>query len=149
MNAVVSGERAVEQAEAFALRPHLADHGHDRRDADAAGDEQEILRARRQPEIVDRRGHHQFVAGLHVVDEVGGAAAAIGLALDRDQIAIALGRVVAQRIFAQQAVRHPDRDMRAGGKFRQWLAARVAEFQQMDAVGDLVVARHAQRHRYR
>src|SRR5450830_328232 len=39
--------------------------------------------------------------------------------------------------------------MRAGGKFRQRLAARVAEFQQMDAVGDLVVTHHAQRHHLR
>ena len=84
-----------------------------------------------------------IVAGLHIVDEVAGAAAAVGLALDRDQIAVALGRVVAQRIFAQQPVRRSDRDMRAGGKFRQRLAVGVAEFEQMNAVGDLVVARHA------
>ncbi len=96
-------------------------------------------------EVVDRRRHHQLVAGFGVVDEVGGAAAAVGFALDRDQIAVALGRIVAQRIFAQQSVLRPDRDMRAGGKFRQRLASAIAKFEQMDAVGNSVVARHAQR----
>ena len=101
----------------------------------------------RQAKIVDRRGHHQLVAGFHVVDQVARAAAAVALALDRDLIAVALGRIVAQRIFAQQAVRHPDSDMRAGGKFRQRLSRLGREIQGVDAVGDPVVARHAQRHR--
>jgi hypothetical protein len=62
---------------------------------------------------------------------------------------VALGRVVAQGIFAQQPVRRLDLDMRAGGKFRQRLAAGVTDFQHMDAVGDPLVARHAQRHHLR
>ena len=70
------------------------------------------------------------------VDQLGRAAASVRLALDRDLIAVALGRIVAQRIFAQQPVRHLDGDMRAGGKFRQRLVGGVAEFDQVDAVGD-------------
>ena len=101
------------------------------------------------PKSLTGGSHHQLIAGIRIVDEVGGAAAAVRLALDRDQIAVALGRVVAQRIFPQQSVRRLDRDMRAGGEFRQWLAAGIAEFEHMDAVGDPVVARHAQRQQLR
>ena len=64
-NAVVSGE----QAEAFALRQYLPDHGHHRRHADAAGDEENILRARRQAKIVHWRDHRKFIAGLYIVDQ--------------------------------------------------------------------------------
>jgi hypothetical protein len=38
--------------------------------------------------------------------------------------------------------------MRARGKFRQRLSVRIAKFKEVDAVGDLVVAGHAQGHGY-
>src|ERR1035437_7065555 len=106
--------RTVIKPETFSLRQHLTDHRHERRNADAAGYEQKILSALWQLKIIDRRAYHQFIVGFYAIDQIGGAAAAIDLALDRDGIAIALGRVIAQRIFSQRAVRYPDRDMRAG-----------------------------------
>src|SRR5262245_16998282 len=61
--------RAVVKAEAFALRHHLPDHGYHRRHADAAGDEEKILRARRQAKIVHWRDYREFIASLHIVDQ--------------------------------------------------------------------------------
>ena len=112
--------RTVEQAEAFAFRHQLPDHRHHRRHPDASGDEQEILRTRRQPEVVHGRRDNEFVAGFNVVDEARRTAAAGHFALDRNLITVALGGIVAQRIFAQQTVRHAHGNVRAPrecGKF--------------------------------
>src|SRR5262249_18552428 len=61
-------------------------------------------------------------------------------------IAIPLSRVVAERVFAQQAIRHPYSDVCASGKLRQRLPLGMTKFEEMDAIGDSVIARHAQRH---
>src|SRR3954447_9220402 len=99
---------AVAQLEAAAGPLELADHRHDGRDADAAGDEQIASRALDQGEVVGGRRDRELAAGTHVPDHAFGAAAAtIRFALDRDDIAIPLGRVVAERIFADEPVGYP------------------------------------------
>ena len=95
------------------------DHRHERRDADAAGDEDEMVAALRQRERVVRRRDEPFVALLRVVDEIDRATAAAILALDRDLIAFGFGGIAAQRIFAHQPVRHLQIDMRARGEGRK------------------------------
>src|SRR4029079_6553506 len=91
--------RTIEQAEPSAFRYDLPDHRHHRRYTDATGDEQEILRTRWQSEVVHRRRDNEFVAGLHVVDEIYGPAASGDFALDRDLVTVSLSWIVAQRIF--------------------------------------------------
>src|SRR5262249_59175407 len=61
--------RTVVKAEAFALRNHLPDHCHHRRHANATGYKEKILRARRPAKIDHWRGHSEFIASLHIVDQ--------------------------------------------------------------------------------
>jgi hypothetical protein len=68
------------------------------------------------------------------------------LALHRDGIMVARGRIAAQRIFAQESVRDADRHVGAGGEFRQITAVGRAEFIEIDVARDLLGAGDAQRH---
>src|SRR5579883_2758908 len=90
---------AVVELEAVAIRLQLADHGHDRRDADAAGDEDVSGAAFGERKIVDRRRDRQLGAGRDIADEAVRAPSPVRLALHGDHIAVALGGIVAQRIF--------------------------------------------------
>ncbi len=121
------------------------DHRHDGRDADAARDEQIAGRTLGERKVVGGGRHAQLGAGRHVADQAGGTATAIRLALDRDDVAVALRRVVAERILAKEPARNLDRDMRAGGKFRQVGAAGIPQLEHMDVLGDALGARHAHR----
>ena len=58
------------------------------------------------------------------------------IALDRELIAVALGRIVAQRIFAQRAVGDADRNVRSGGERGQLCTLLRAQFEQVDVAGD-------------
>ncbi len=141
--------RAVKKTKPLSFGHHLPDHRHDRRHADASGDEQEILRARRQRKVIHRCRDDEFVAGFDVVDKARRTAFSVRLAFDRNLITVAFGGIVAQRVFAQQTIRHAHGNVRSRRELRQLFARGVAKFEQVDAVGDLVVARDAQRHRRR
>ncbi len=123
--------------------PH---HRHDRRDADAAGDEQEFLRLLGQLEIVVRRGARQHCAFAAGIDEAGRAAAARRLALDGDHVAMAFAAIVRQRILAQQPVRRLHGDVRARRERRQLLPSTRDELERVNAHRGWHGARDRQRY---
>jgi hypothetical protein len=61
-------------------------HAPDRRDANAAGDEHDVLGIIHQREIVARRADLDLIADAHFIDDVARTAAAGGVALDADDI---------------------------------------------------------------
>ena len=73
--------------------PH---HRHDRRDADAAGNEQKFRNIGREREPVVRRRDRQRVASTDAINQALRAAAARVLALDGDFVTIALERIVGE-----------------------------------------------------
>ena len=136
--------RQIDQLElALPRRAEVADHRQDRRDADAARDEQ-ILRRRNQFEIVARLGHGDVVALARRIDEIHRAAAAERIALDGNAIAVPLVRVVAQGIFAQVAVGNAQGNMSARAKGRQVAAVRAAQLEESNVVCDILFLRDAQ-----
>ena len=74
------------------LRGELLRHAPDRRDADAAGKQNDMLGVFDQREIVARRADLQRVPDPQVVEDVARAAAARGVELDGDDVAIGIGR---------------------------------------------------------
>ncbi|MEZ5740428.1 MAG: hypothetical protein R3E68_13920 [Burkholderiaceae bacterium] len=77
---------------ASALSLQLPDHGQDRRDADAAGNEQ-VTRRRLQDKVVSRRFDLQGVADGSVGMKAHRAAPPVGLALDREHVMAFVGRI--------------------------------------------------------
>src|SRR3546814_10287000 len=65
---------------------------------------------------------------------------------DLDDVAVAFGGVVAQRVLAQLAVGHAHFHVRAGREGRQLAAAGVAQLERTNAVGGVDDAGDAQRH---
>ncbi len=86
-----------------------ADHGQYRRDADAAGNEGQAAGIVHQRECVVRRRGGQHIAFPRLIDQADRAPAPLRVPLDGDDVAAALGRVIAQGILAQLAIGHPDR----------------------------------------
>src|SRR6516162_4831115 len=80
----------IELPVSFACR-QLLHHAPDRRDADATGDEYDGLGILDQREIVARRADLDLIAGAHFLDDVARAAAACGITLDANDIAIRIG----------------------------------------------------------
>ena len=126
--------RAIVKLETAAGALEMADHGHDRRDADAARDERVAGRTFDQGKIVARRRDQDFVAVLRVVHQAGRSAAPGCLAQHRDDVAVALGRIVAERIFPDQSVRNAQRNVRAGRELRQVPAVVTLELEQPDVL---------------
>ena len=103
---------AIDQLELVApLGRKVAQHRHDRGDADAARNEQEAGRARVQFEIVARRADRQQVALAHLVGHGDRSAATMRVAFDGDLVDSVVGRVAAQRVVAPCSTRNLHRQM--------------------------------------
>ena len=87
------------------------------------------------------------VAGFGVVDQIDRAAAARLLALYCGDVTVALGRIVAQRIFANEPIGRPERDVGPAGERRQFCARGIAQLEHVNALRNFLLARDAQRHR--
>ena len=85
--------------------------------------------------------------GFRVIDQIDRAAAARLFALYRGDIAVALGRIVAQRILADEPIGRPERDVGPAGERRQFCAGGIAQFEHVNALRNFLLARNAQRHR--
>ena len=72
-----------------AERREFLRHAPDRRDADAAGEQHDMLGVFDQREIVARRADLDLVADFHLLDDIARAAAAVLVALDADGVAVA------------------------------------------------------------
>ena len=112
-------------------------HRQQRRDADAARDQQMLFRCRFDREIVLRASDLEHVADLDVVVHVDRAALAARFAQDRGNVAAALGRIVRQRIGVVQAVRQFEHQMRARFPTRQRVIVRRGEDEFLDARREL------------
>jgi len=127
----------------------MAQHRHDRRDANATGDEQETACLGRKHEVVaGLRARHDRALGASI-DKARRAATTGCLALDGDDVAVALVAVVAQRVLAQHAARRLDRDVRARRELGQLAVVRGVQLERLDAAGKRCCARHHQRHQCR
>ena len=136
----------------------LADHRHDRRDADAPGDE-DVRGRLAQFEVVARAVADEFVAGLERVVDVGGAAARLDLAQHRDAVAGAVGHVTAEGVLADRLgervvlghragfgglhlgrvdAAQDEVEVRAGRPRRQVAAVLGPQGEETDAVGSFV-----------
>src|SRR6185312_13348236 len=81
---------AIVKLEGPAQRDEALDHAPQRRDADAAGDEERMRRVLGERKIVARAGDRDHRADAQTVMHPGGAAAARAVALHRDQVAMPL-----------------------------------------------------------
>jgi len=124
----------------------MADHRQDRRDADAAGDEDMARRAVLERESIARRRDRQQIAGPDPVDQAGRAAAALVLALDRDHIAMPVGRVVRQGIAADRTAGRLHAQVGAGPETRQRAAVRARQVVLVDIGRDPGGAQDLERH---
>ncbi len=137
--------RAIVEVEARAAGgrevPH---HRHDRRDADAAGDEQEAPGARMQREFVARRGHRQARARREPVDHAARAAAAGVVALHGNLVPIRFAGIIGERVAAHHAGWGPHGEMCAGREWRQRAAGGIAQLVTHDVDGRGRDLRHQQ-----
>ena len=117
-----------------ARRAHPFDHRQDRRDANATGDE-DILRRRHQFEIITRRRDHDLVTDFRVFNQADRTTAPALFALHRDAIAIALLGIIAERIFADLAVRHAQRNMGARHERHELAAIGLFQLEIFNAIG--------------
>ena len=137
--------RAIMDLEFGTAAAQFRGHRHDRRDADAPGDQQVPFRRRIDREIIARHRHIHDVAGPHILVQIPRPAAAPILAQHRDAIPPALGSVVPQGIPPQQAT-GPQFDMRARRKPRQVAAARIDQLIAVDGFGEVGDRSDAQLH---
>ena len=118
-------------------------HAPDRRDADAAGEQHDVLGALHQGEIVARRADLERLADPQVVVHVARAAAAGRIALDADGVGCGVGLGVDQGILPDQPVRQMQVDMSAGLIGRQRLPIQPREFVEMRVAGGVADRGHA------
>src|SRR3954454_12741030 len=119
-----------------ACAAQVADHGQDRRDPNAAGDEEIAGWIAGEGKIVPGRGHQKLVAGLPLIDQINRSPSAIRFALHCDDVAIALVWIVAKRIAADKPVWRLNEDMGASLKRRQIRSVRVDKFEELDVLSD-------------
>jgi hypothetical protein len=118
------------------LRRELLRHAPDRRDADAAGDEDDVLGILDEREIVARRADLDRVPDAHLVEDVARAAAALRIALDADDIAFGIVGGVEQGELADEPVGDVNVDMRSRLVSGQGAAARPGKGVQIGIAGD-------------
>src|SRR5258706_11871907 len=109
--------------------PH---HREDRRYADSAGDEEDFAGALDQLEAVVRASGGKGVPGAQAVDQAARAPMARGFAFHRDFVAMALGRIVAERVLAQRPVGDVEADVRARGEGGKIAAGGIAQLEEVD-----------------
>lgn len=119
----------------FELRAQYGEalgHAQDRRHADAAREQQAPARAMRQREVVLRGADRQHVPRLHALVHRLRAAARIRVLEDCDHVAVALRRIVAERVLAGDAFTELDVDVRSGGERRHALSVDGDELEAAD-----------------
>ena len=124
------------------LRGQLLAHAPDRRDADAAGKQHDVLGILDQREIVARRADLERVPDAQIVENVARAAAAGGIELDRDDVTIRIGQRIKQRELPDQAVGQMNVDMGAGLVGRQLAAIGTRERIHVGVAGDVLDVGH-------
>ncbi|GAA2884925.1 hypothetical protein [Nonomuraea rubra] len=134
---------AVEQPPVGAEQLGLVDHGEQRGDADAAGDEQVPLGGRQGEVVAGAADRHRGAYGQLVVD-VGRAAPAVRFPEHADAVGVRVPPVAAQRVLAGQAARQDQVQVRAGRPVRQAAPVRVFQGQGDHAVGDRRPGGHPQ-----
>jgi hypothetical protein len=133
----------VVQLERATLLRELLSHAQDRRDPDAARQQDRPFGVLVQREVVARNADVQFVSDLDAIHERGRAAARLRFPQDADAVAGRLARKVVQGILANQPARQMDIDMRAGVERRQCASVHGSKFiaggsfGQLPAGGDL------------
>src|SRR4029078_7047122 len=118
------------------LRRELLRHAPDRRDADAARDEDDVRGTCDEREIVARCADLDRVPDAHLVEDVARAATALRIALDADDIAFWIVGGGEQRELADEPVGDVNVDMRARFVSGQGAAARLGEGVQIGIAGD-------------
>ena len=117
----------VELPRAAELREPLH-HAPDRRDADAAGEQDDVGGVLLQREVVARRADLERLADPQLVVDVARAAAARRIALDADRVGRGIALGIDERILPDDAVREMHVDMGAGLVVGQRLAVHLHEF---------------------
>ena len=129
-------------------RAQTSGHGQQRRDTDSAGHENRMRRRLVELEVVARRADVQDVADLQLVMQIGRSAACVRVAPDRDDVAMVLGRVVAQRVLPHDEVAmgiangQLDVDVRARREARKLIAIGRPQLDRDDALGDCATIVH-------
>ncbi len=137
---------AVMQRVVDAARARLACDRADRRDADAARDQDRAGGVPVEPEVVARPANLHAHAGPQPLVQPCGAAAARRLAQHRDLVYAALGRIAAQRVLSgEPGVAAFNVDMRARAPARQRRAVGRDEAYAQHALGHRHHAVDAQR----
>ena len=115
----------------------------DRRDADAAGDEDADRRRFRQTEIVAGRADREDVADLQTVEDEAGTAAPFRFALDPDRVGREIFPGFDKRVLPDQVVGEVQVDVSAGLHGGQWNGVDPAEFEEIDVAGRIADRRQA------
>lgn len=108
-----AGASAVHDGERSAASCRIPDHGEDRCDPDAAGEEQ-IGRGLREPEVVARPAYRERCTGAGELMEFGGTAPTHRLSQNADAPLRGIGRVTAQGVLTQSARGQTQLDVCAG-----------------------------------
>ena len=103
-------------------------HAPDRRDADAAGEQDDVAGVFLQREVVARRADPERLADAQFVVNVTRAAPARRIALDADRVGRGIALGIDQRILPDHAVRQMHVDMGARLVVGQRLAVHLHEF---------------------
>ena len=112
-------------------------HAPDRRDADAACEQNDMLGALHQREIVAGCADLERLSDAQLVVHAARAAATGWVALDRDAVALGIRFVLDQRILPDQAIGQVQIDMSAGLVSRQWLAVERCELVDVGVAGGI------------
>ena len=119
-------------------RDELLRHAPDRRDADAAGNQHHVLGILDQRKIIARRADLDLIADLHFLDDVARAAAAGGVLLDADDVAVGIVIGYDQRKLTHQAVGQMQIDMGAWLIGRQRAALDAGKCVELGVAGDVL-----------
>src|SRR5262249_5057912 len=136
---------AVMQKETSAAAPQFRNHGHDRRDANASGDQQMMSGLVSQREVVARHRGLDDVAGSDPLMPFA-RTLSFGLAQHGNAVTLMLGRVVPQREIAGRTVADPYRDMRPGREIWQSLLIPVRQLVAVDPLSEMGNRANAQQH---
>ena len=119
--------RAIVQGKILVPALQRSGHRQQRRDADAAGDQNVALTFGAQRKIVPRRRDMHLTAFTQVLVDPDRPSTARRLALDGNLVSGAVVRIAAQRVLPHAAIRHAQIHMRAGGPFRKGRPKRMNE----------------------
>src|SRR5271165_3203488 len=136
---------AVMQPEIGAAAAQFGDHRHDRGDADAARDQQMMLRCGSQRKVIARRRSLDDVADADPLMPAAGPLS-FRFAQHGDAIPRPLGRIVPQREVAHRPIADPYRYMRSGREGVQIMLVRVDQLIAVDPLGEIGNRPNAEQH---